>query len=423
MRLGLTLGTLAAAQLLAGLVGQLWVLRVVGVGPATDAYIAAQAVPMVLAAIVSTSLQSLWLPRLSRLAHEPASLRREQGVALGQSIRILAGLSLPLALASAWWAPALFPGLGADQIGDVVTLGLPLFLATILNGQIGILAVSCRVQGHFLKAEVIGLFGSLAAVALIVVLVPHYGILAAAWIALLRALGVQIALRASMAGVLTHWLADASSRTVAKQLRPLVGGAVFIKSNPLVDRYWSSQAPGGGLTTLNVAQLLINSLAAVIERALLTSTLPQFARLLQDGDLVGLRKAYMRCLTSIAAVVGVVTLALLALWPLWDALLGAVLNIPPATAQQIWRLGLILLPALYVAVGGSAAVAVFYAFGETRVPVLIGICGFAASLVLKAVLFHAAGIEGLALGASIYLVLNMTAYHVAVDRRIRRAHR
>ena len=70
---------------------------------------------------------------------------------------------------------------------------------------------------------------------------------------------------------------------------------------------------------------------------------------------------------------------------------------------------------------GSAAVAVFYAFGETRIPTVVGIGGFLASLVFKAVLFHYFGILGIAAGASLYFSLNMVLYHVSVGRRISRA--
>jgi peptidoglycan biosynthesis protein MviN/MurJ (putative lipid II flippase) len=84
---------------------------------------------------------------------------------------------------------------------------------------------------------------------------------------------------------------------------------------------------------------------------------------------------------------------------------------------------MLLVPALYVSVCGSAAVAVFYAFGETATPATIGLLGFLSSLIVKGVLFHYLGILGIAAGASVYLCINMAGYHLAVHRRIARASR
>jgi peptidoglycan biosynthesis protein MviN/MurJ (putative lipid II flippase) len=61
---------------------------------------------------------------------------------------------------------------------------------------------------------------------------------------------------------------------------------------------------------------------------------------------------------------------------------------------------------------------VFYTFGETQLPTVIGVLGFAISLILKGLLFLRFGIVGIAVGASIYMALNMMLYHVAVTRRL-----
>jgi peptidoglycan biosynthesis protein MviN/MurJ (putative lipid II flippase) len=90
----------------------------------------------------------------------------------------------------------------------------------------------------------------------------------------------------------------------------------------------------------------------------------------------------------------------------------------PVAAWQFWLICVSLLPSLFVSIAGSAAVAVFYAFGEARLPTLIGLLGFVLSLVLKSVLFYRFGVIGISIGASCYLMLNMTLYHLAVVWRL-----
>lgn len=419
MRLALSLGALAALQIVASLVGQLIVLRIVGVGPESDAYIAAQALPQMVLAVVAASLQGLWLPRFARLSQQPAELLGELATAQGQTFKILLLMTVPLWLSSRLWAAWAFPGFSAEQLGAVVSLSGPLFAGVLLNAQSGILTAGMRAKGRFIPAELVSLAGSVLSIAAYAALVPQHGIMAAAWIGAARALlvyAVQL-FQAGRPGV--AWRATEASRTVWRQVRPLLGAAMIIKSTPVVDRYWSSQAASGAVTVLHMAQLGINALAAVFERAILVPVSPEFARRLAKRDIAGLRKAYHRCLARSAIAVSALALALLALRPFWDPLLLFALRVPALEAQQVYLACLLLLPSLFAAVGASSAAAVFYAFGETRLPTLIGITGFAASLALKALLFRVFGLLGIAAGTSLYVLTVLGMYHVAVNRRLR----
>ena len=421
MRLGVVLSILAALQLLAGLVVQLLVLRIVGVGPVTDAYVAAQAVPLVLAGLLSGSLQGLWLPRFARLAEDPTALRREQAASQGQVLRLLVGLCLPLWLGLPWWTRWMFPGFSSEQLAQVVALSGPLLAATLVNGQAALLLAAERARDRFIGIEVIALMGSFVMIGLVWLLVPRFGIVAAAWIALARAGMVYILYLRQCGWPPMALQPDASSREVWQQARPLLSVALFIKSSPLVDRFWSSNGSGGDVTLLNIAQLAMNALASIVERSVLVRAVPEFARELQRADLPGLQHSYLRCLARIGLVVLAVGVLLFAARPIWNGVMLRLLQTQPEGATQIWMMCLLLLPALFVAVAGSAAVAVFYAFGETRTPAAIGMFGFMTSIALKGLFFASFGIVGIAAAASTYLIFVMIAHQVAVSRKIARA--
>lgn len=421
MRTGLSLGAVTALQLVAGLLGQLVILRMVGVGQHTDAYVAAQAMPLMVFAAVSVSLQNLWLPRFARISSDAEKLRGALGAAQGQTFKLLLALATGIWLTCGLWAPWAFPGFSKEQVALVVALSGPLLAACVLNAHSGILIAALRTSAKFLRAEVVGLLGTLACVYLFFLFLPRFGITAVAWIVLGRAALVG-AVHWMQAGRPGMTLRDSdSSREVWRQARPLAGAALFVKSTPLVDRYWSSQAGNGAASVLNLAQLLMNAAASIIERGVLIPVVPTLSRLVEKNDLSGLWDLYIRCLKTAALCAVGFTLLLLAILPIWNDAVMRLIRVEPYFAGQIFAACLLLAPTLFSAVGASTAAAAFYALGETRLPTVIGIAGFTASLLIKGMLFYAFGVLGLAAGSALYVFLVLVIYHFALHRRIVRA--
>lgn len=414
----ITLGLLSALQLGVGLVGQLVVMRIVGIGWQTDAYIAAQAIPMILLAVVAASLQSLWLPRFARAAGSESISCSELAIAQGQTLKVMLFLILAFWVSSEVWVPIAFPGFSDLQRDFVVHIAAPLFVAAGFNALSGIITAALRARDRFIVPEALSLATLLVSLVGILLLVPYYGVNAAAWISAVRGLLLLLLLQFVARSSRFRLRASEQSREIAGQALTLIGGSIFIKSGPLVDRHLGSHASGGEITILSVAQLAINSLASILERALLAHTLPSFAKRLKVGGTSELMFAYKACLWRILLAVLAVGAGLVVLRPIWELLCAHLLGMSPLAAWQFWLICVSLLPSLYVAIAGSAAVAVFYAFGEARVPTLIGLLGFVFSLILKSVLFHRYGVIGIAIGSSCYLMLNMVLYHQAVIWRL-----
>src|SRR5690349_2730729 len=93
----LSLGALAAVQLTASFLLQLMILAVVRVGAQTDAYIAAQTVPLLIFAIVGTSVQNAWQPRLVLAAPNFSEWIGVQSAATGQVLIVVGSGVLILA--------------------------------------------------------------------------------------------------------------------------------------------------------------------------------------------------------------------------------------------------------------------------------------------------------------------------------------
>jgi len=414
----LSIGALAAAQIVLNLSAYLLVVRIIGVGSVTDAYIAAQAVPALLIAIVGVSLQNVWLPRFTQAAERPDLWREAIEVAQGQALKLVVVVALAIGLTAPAWIRAYLPGFSTESRQLVLWILIPSLIAAAVGTQASVLVAAMRASGRLRESELIAFFSLLFSTGLIAVLLPRFGILVVPLVAVGRAVLSYTALLIHIGRPRFIFPTTAESREINKKLGGMVSGASIVKSTPLVDRYFGAQAAPGALTVFSLAQLGISSLATILERGIVADAVPEFSRLLARGDIGGLRIHYIKTLRKLAIGVACLAALLLMLKPFWSDLLRILLQFSYQDANRVWLISLLLLPGLFVLAGGTAAVSVFYAMGEARVPVVIGIYAFAIGVVVKFALFKAYGILGLAAGASIYLLGSMVAYHFAVMRRL-----
>jgi len=418
VRQSLYISIVVAMQLLAQLLTQLLVVRIVGVGFDTDAYIAAQAVPSVLVAIITSALQSVWLPRLAVLSGDVSAWRQEQSIAQGQGALLGGGLLLLVGLSIPLWLPLLYPGFAAQQQQIAMEFCLMMLLAAAFNSQSALLTVALRARNRFLAAEFTALLGTLLSLGGMYFALPVWGLFAAVWIALARAILVYVVQLG-----LANWPPLSFKKGWACKetwtlMRPLLLGTSIYKTSPLVDRYWASQAPAGGMTTLSLAQTAMGALATILERAICMPITPTLARHVAQNDYVGLRLAYRKGVYRISIAVFLLGALLLVLKPHFLVAITTVLNIQTETASALWLMCLFLLGYLHVAASGTVAVAAFYAMGNTKTPVKIGITGFVASVGMKCIGFLFFALPGLVFATSIYYILNMLVMCFLLEKSI-----
>jgi peptidoglycan biosynthesis protein MviN/MurJ (putative lipid II flippase) len=416
----LTLGVLAALQLAASFAVHLAVLRYAGAGGKTDAYIASQAVPLVMSAILAASLLNVWQPRLS-VAHADATRWREvQSSACGQAFILFGIATLVLAGTVGWWQRWLFPTFGEGQRSLLGGMTLPLLLVASLNGVAMLQTASLRARERYFLAESLSLGATLLALAAVTVLLPRYGIAWVPWILALRSFVLVAALfivAGRAAPSLRQGLRDTKAWT---QLRPVVGASSLHKVSPLVDRFWSSQAPAGGLTLYGLAQMAVLAGGTVLERALSMPASSRMGRLHAAAEHRTMRRAYRATLLHVTAAVVLLALVLVLLLPVWTSLVVPVLKLNVPDARSLWLFLLLLLPTVFAGPAGSACVAVFYAMGEMKAPSRIISIGFFVALVFKSVGFLAWGLQGLAVATSVCQLLLVGGLVFALERRFRR---
>lgn len=417
-RLNVGLGALAALQLAVGFALQLVVLGSLGVGPQTDAWVAAQAVPLVAFAVVAVSFQGAWQARLATHVGSRQSWIDTQRAAHGQLLLVYGSALLGLGLCAEGWTSLLFPGLSPAQRSFTAEMSRVFLAAALFNGQAMLFTTALRGQDRYIVGEVVSLCAAVAALVAAATVVQRHGVHAVAWVSLARN---------ALCALVLFFLADrplpairAGIRDVEswKQLRPMLLGASIYKTTPLVDRFWSSLAPIGGLTIFNLLQTGMAAVAMVLERALTTTTAPRLARLVQAGEWDSMRRLVRQTLARAAGVVAIVATIVVLLQPVWAALVGPFLQVNEATARHSWLICVALLGYLYPAATGSIVVSSFYAMADARTPVTVGVAGFVAALALKAAGFALGGIPGLAVAISLHYLGNLAVMWLILERRL-----
>jgi peptidoglycan biosynthesis protein MviN/MurJ (putative lipid II flippase) len=247
--------------------------------------------------------------------------------------------------------------------------------------------------------------------------VPRWGVVGAAWVITCRSILVCIVLFLMMDRPMPRPLATLRDRKLWQILRPLLAGSAIYKASPLVDRYWGSHAPAGGLTVLNLAQMGMGALAQVSERTVTTPVTPQLARLAHARQFVELRRMLLQTYTRALVLTALILLVLVAARPWWSLLVQQ-LGLGSEAGTQFWWLLVLLLGFEYVAACGSLPVAAFIALGDSRTPTRMSIGAFLIGVVLKSIAFLRYGLPGLAIATSCYYVGNLVALSLMLERRL-----
>jgi putative peptidoglycan lipid II flippase len=417
MNRGLWLGGLAATQLLAAIVTQVLVVALVGPGARTDALIAAQTIPLLLVSVLGAPLVTAWQPRFALAAPDGGRYGAELGRAQGQSLLLTGGLAMACGLSAPWWMQWAFPGLEPDagrlsaHLAQILCIGVP------LNAQSLLLAAAARARDRFVAPELVQ--ASIAVLAALGALwvVPKYDVTGAAWLSTGRAILACLAMYVVAGRSAPQLIAAIRDRESWRTLRPMLAGSSIYKFGPLVDRYWASHAPVGGLTALGLASLAVGSTAQVIERAITVPATPHLAVLAAERRHVDLLSRVRQVLRLNLAMSLGILVAVMLLKPWLVGALG-LLKFDTTIALQVWWFSVLLTGFLYVASCGSLPVAAFVALGDARTPVAISVVAFVSGVALKSLGFVVGGLPALCLATSIYYVGNLLAVSGALRRRL-----
>ena len=417
MKQTVQLGALSAANIGVTFLFQWYVLTRLGPGPETDALFAGMTVPQLVLAVISGSLMHVLVPILAG-----EDVDRLHSDAWG--LMILVGgffgvLFLLLYAAAPWWVPIIVPGFDAAGVGLTVDLTRIQSIGMVFVGLNGVQWATYHAQQRFLWAESVPMLAGGLSFLLLVWALPRFGVVAAAWVTVLR-MGTETLLLAP--GMLGRPVRpDLKSAAIARawrRIQPLLLGTTYYKTDPLVDRFLLSMAGSGSLSLYYLGQQIYGAASQVLNKAIAAPMVPMLSMLHKAGRTAPFRRTYRRHLLQ----VGLISfLSLVVLGLVGRMLLGLLVgygNISAGNVAQLWWIMIWLGGMFAGGVMGQISSSTFYAAGNTVTPTRVSMFSYTAYIPAKVIAFYLWGVPGLAVATSVYYMTNLSLQIYLLEKEL-----
>lgn len=405
----LNLATVATGFLL-----QIIVVRLAGIGSSADAYFATAAIPQVALSIAVHVASGALMPQLSQIE------RPDRIATAWAALRVISLFGLPVAvglyLNAPHWVFLLFPGFAAGGAQESVPLAALAALAAPFAIMTAVLSSYLYAERRFITNEAVALGTTIALAVAAAILIPRFGIVALGWLVLLRFIVQLIALLAFLPFPGKD-PAVSSLRAVWRKGRILLAGAVYFKSDLLVDRFLLSLAPAGALSLIIFGQSILVAASGVLGQSLANTATPALSAAHATGDSVEFRAILRRkMILIIAASTGLLFASVLLVPPITSLLTSL------AITEQVVDLRWVLILLGGVPTGactGALLANAHYAMGDARTPTLMTVFTFTIFLAAKFFVFIHYGLYAFCALTSVYYLLNAGLLAWLLRRKLR----
>jgi murein biosynthesis integral membrane protein MurJ len=177
--------------------------------------------------------------------------------------------------------------------------------------------------------------------------------------------------------------------------------------NVLIDRAMASMFPEGAVSGMNYGHRLTNVFSGLLSSAVATALFPQMVELISRKKLEELEKLMTKILSIFMLLMIPVTIACMLFS---EDLVRAVFERGAFQEESVsltagvftfYSLGL-----LFVACS-TVVTNVFYGFGDTKTPLIIGLINMGINILLNVTLAHIMGVNGLALATSLAALISL----------------
>jgi len=406
MKQTLQLGALSAANIGIAFLFQWYVITQLGPGLESDALFAGMTIPQLVLAVISGSLMHVLVPILAgeseeRLRHNAWSLLVLIGGLFGF-------LSVVLYATAPWWVPFTVPGF--DEAGKTLTVELTRIqlVGMVFTAINGVQWAAYHARQQFLWAEFTPILASTFALLLLVWALPHYGVIAAAWIGSLRMALQTLLLSLGMGRPVRPSLKSLAIQQAWYRIKPLLLGTAYYKTDQLIDRFLLSTASSGSLSLYYLGQQIFGAANQVLNKAIVAPLVPILSKLYKAEDTAGFKRAYRRKLIQMA---GISLFSLLILGFFGQYLLSLLVGYGKLSSQNLellWLMMLLMSGQFVIGNLGMIMTAMFYSVGDTKSPTIVGVVAYTLGVTIKILMFYYAGALGLALGVTIYFIISLS---------------
>lgn len=409
MKKHFSIGSLVFIQLLGQFFIQLLIVRYLGLGIEADVYISSQSLSLLFGAIITSTIQSVWMPRFSNIERQQG-MNEEVSIALTQIGMISIVLILFLTFLIHNWVSLFNPGFSEYQNFLYRKFTIISLFSLLFSNISSVLSTVLRSREHFIQSEIIISASVLLTLLIVYFILPFTGVELMLYAFLLRNIIICIYLLWS-----TQWPKIIFNNKVFDKgiwiaMLPLLLGAGIFKTSTLIDRYYASQATVGAITILYLAQTLMTNSAMIIERSIAAPLIPKISRLINSNNYIEVKILLNNFLITSAKIVCFILFFVFLADQFLAKIISFFLEINISNAKEILNMFLVMGGHFYSAIVGGLIVSIYYSCGDTLTPVLIGLFGFFIGFLLKWILFDSYGIYGLSISNSIYFFSNIAIF-------------
>lgn len=399
----LYLALVCAANVLLAVFMAWYVIATIGINEESDAFFASSALPQFAFALLTATLLPVVVPLLAIQSRKEFRDDAWSFFSLTTAVFLIVGVIL--AMSSRAWVPLLVPGFSAAGKDLTVQLTRIQLASMVLNAMTVMLWAAHHARNRFLWVEVSAGVANLGGLVFLMLTLHRFGVAAAAWNTVFFN-SVKLIL---LLPILGRWRRpewnSATLREGWRRLKPLLPNHMYLRTEPILDRFLVSMTGAGTLSLLYLSQQVYASLILLIGKTVIAPSVPGLAVNARAGKWEDYRRQYQGRLW----------------WTLGLALLGCVLIIcgrkfleflvghAGVTAENVHMLWLTMIALAGTLIGGTLVQVIagaFYAAGNTRTPSKISALVYTVFIPLKVAAFMIYGLLGLAVTMSAYFLTN-----------------
>lgn len=374
-----------------------------GLSKETDAFFASLTLPLLVINILINPLVKVLLPFLIGETEDTIRLRIWGIVALVSTLLLV--LTLVLTAYANLWISLIFPGFDQNTMELLIEITPIQLFAMIFTSVNIVLTVSYHARREYIYPEIISFFVNSLSLLAFFILISMYGVIAGAWFILGRSI-LQFILISPKNGFPSFLCLKQKNvfLNALKQMKPLLAGSVFFKTELMVDRYLLSLGNSGSLSTFTLGQQVYAAGNQVISKAFTTPMIPRIGQLFkskENHEILPLYKSNIRLLTIIALAIGVL---IFSFDKGWSDMLG--LN-KWENYTQLSNVIYWLFIYFFATCLGQYVSSCFYVCEDTKTPTYVSVITYSIFVPIKVITFINFGIKGLALSTSIYHLCNL----------------
>ncbi len=411
---------MAFLQLLCQISIQLLIIRHLGIGVKADIYFISQAIPYFFGAIVSSSLQNLWLPKFSIIINNLKKLEKAQNIAQAQSIILSFVATLLFAFFIYYLFPYLYTGPVSEEKNILITCSIMFLLISVINIKINLLICQLRAQSKFFISEIISIVTYVITILFLYFNLDNHGVVFAVFILCVRAclhylFLAYISNHRILYNFFTHKIIK---KEYWNSIAPIIFGSSIYKSMPTIDRHWALHSSLGGVTLLGTGQTIIGALIQILEKMLCIPVIPNFSRLSNKKEFARLRNLYRKKVTEITAIIFIFYLIFTFSKKILVIILENFMHLTIANSTMLVNILNYLFGFAYSSLIIILMSAVYYSIGDLKTPVKISIFSFCFGILLKLIFFKNYGLITLPIINSIYFICNALLLFFFIEKKI-----